>query len=337
MSTLKYGTSKENIVSLLVVTPQGEIIRTRQPVRKASTGYELNALYMGAEGTLGIITELTVRLFPLPRVRCGAVVVFPDVRAAAETVTAAVRANLSTLLRCELMNDEGIGCTNLVFGTALEAAPTLFLEFSGNSREAAEGDWATMRAMAEERGARSHRFAPSGEALDELWDARRGCYLSAMRYRGLSDGSGGKDAVFVGDVCVPVSQLATCIDETEAEFKRAGFPCVICAHIADGNFHCLIPFKPEEKDRLVALEDKVIARAIAMGGAASGEHGVGVGKMRHICWEHGPCHIDIQRRIKRALDPCCIMNPGKIFSMEPCEEERHTSVIKSRESGGSRL
>ena len=191
-------------------------------------------------------------------VRCGAVVVFPDVKSAAETVVAAVNANLETLLRCELMNDEGIRCTNVVYGTTLQTAPTLFLEFVGNSRDAAEGDWRAMLAIATQRGARSHQFAASGQELDELWDARRGCYLGAMRYRGIQAGdTKRKESVYVGDVCVPVSKLAQCVSQTEAEFKAAGFPCVMCAHISDGNFHCLIPYAPDEEERLMALNDKV--------------------------------------------------------------------------------
>ena len=164
MSTLKYGTSKENVRSMTVVTPTGRVIRTRQPVRKSSTGYELNSLYLGAEGTLGVITELVVRVFPRPKVRCGAVVVFPDVHAAATTVVDAVRANLDTLLRCELMNDEGVRVTNVVFKTRLATAPTLFLEFAGNTREGAEGDWAAMLAMARKNGAKTWRFASSGRS-----------------------------------------------------------------------------------------------------------------------------------------------------------------------------
>ena len=335
MSTLKYGTSKENVRSMVVVTPTGAVIRTRQPVRKSSTGYELNALYLGAEGTLGVITELTVRTFPKPKVRCGAVVVFPDVKTAACTVVDAVRSNLDTLLRCELMNDEGIRVTNTVFKTTLDVAPTLFLEFVGNLREGAEGDWRAMLEMAKRNGAKTWRFAASGEELDELWDARRGCYLGAMRYRGLMAGDPRrKEKVYVGDVCVPTSRLAECVAKTEADFVAAGFPCVMCAHISDGNFHCLIPYAPDEEERLMALNDTVIERAISMGGAASGEHGVGIGKIKHVCWEHGAYHVDCQRRMKRALDPRMIMNPGKIFMAEKSEEGRragglgHTPVSK---------
>ena len=332
MSTLKYGTSKENVVSMTVVTPAGRVVKTRQAVRKSSTGYELNALYLGAEGTLGVITELTLRLFPRPKVRCGAVVTFPTVAAAAATVVAAVAANLGTLLRCELMNDEGIRCTNVVFHTTLRESPTLFIEFVGDDRAAAEADWRRMRDIAASNGAVDERFAPTGEALDELWDARRGCYLGAMRYRGVVDGSKSKENVYVGDVCVPTSRLAECVSTTEAAFRRAGFPCVMCAHIADGNFHCLIPYKPEDESRLMTLNDEVIRRAIDMGGAASGEHGVGIGKMKHVVWEHGPFHVDAQRRIKRALDPRCIMNPGKVIATEPTEEER---AARHRAMGGA--
>ena len=163
MSTLKYGTSKENVVSMTVVTPAGRVVKTRQAVRKSSTGYELNALYLGAEGTLGVITELTLRLFPRPKVRCGAVVTFPTVAAAAATVVAAVAANLGTLLRCELMNDEGIRCTNVVFHTTLRESPTLFIEFVGDDRAAAEADWRRMRDIAASNGAVDERFAPTGE------------------------------------------------------------------------------------------------------------------------------------------------------------------------------
>ena len=143
-----------------------------------------------------------------------------------------------------------------------------------------------------------------------------------------------KEKVYVGDVCVPTSRLAECVAKTEADFVAAGFPCVMCAHISDGNFHCLIPYAPDEEERLMALNDAVIERAISMGGAASGEHGVGIGKIKHVCWEHGAYHVDCQRRMKRALDPRMIMNPGKIFTPERGQEERragglgHTPVSK---------
>ena len=343
MSTLKYGTSKENVRSMTVVTPRGDVLRTRRATRKSSTGYELNALYLGAEGTLGIVTELVVRTFPRPKKRVGAVVTFADVRGATRAVVEATRkANLETLLRCELLNDEGVACTNAVFGTRLATRPTLFLEFV-SARDADDPaparDWETFRGIGAKHGAVDETFAPDGASLDALWDARRGCYLAALKYRGAVDGSGRKEKVYVGDVCVPASRLSECAAETEKAFKSAGFPCVMCAHIADGNFHCLVPFRDEETEKLEALNDEVVRRALALGGAASGEHGVGVGKMKHMLAEHGPAHLETQRSIKRALDPRNIMNPGKVVPMRATEEERQArhAVIGGAGSGASRL
>ena len=343
MSTLKYGTSKENVRSMTVVTPQGRVLRTRRATRKSSTGYELNALYLGAEGTLGIITELVVRTFPRPKRRVGAVVTFADVRSATRAVVEATqRANLETLLRCELLNDEGVACTNAVFKTRLATRPTLFLEFvsaRGAEDPAPARDWETFRGIATKHRAVDVRFAPDGESLDALWDARRGCYLAALKYRGVVDGSGRKEKVYVGDVCVPIARLSECAAETEKAFKSAGFPCVMCAHISDGNFHCLVPFRDEETEKLEALNDVVVRRALEMGGAASGEHGVGVGKMKHMLAEHGPAHLETQRCIKRALDPRNIMNPGKVVPMRATEEERlaRHAVMGGAGSGASRL
>lgn len=325
MSTLKYGTSKENIRSMVVVTPEGRILRTRRNTRKNATGYELNALYLGAEGTLGIITELALKTFPRPKKRIGAVVTFPDVRSASNVVAHATKSTLETLLRCELLNDEGVRCTNAVFGTKLTETVTLFLEFiSAKSAEDVTPfeDWEQMKRMCSSHGATSIQFASDGNTLDALWDARRGCYLAALKYRGVMDGSGKKEKVYVGDVCVPVSKLAQCASETEQVFKQSGFPCVMCAHIADGNFHCLVPFADDETDKLERLNDLVVNKALQLGGVASGEHGVGVGKMKHLVKEHGPVHVDTQRRIKNALDPRNIMNPGKVVSQKASEEER---------------
>ena len=328
LSTIKYGTMKENVRSMTVVTPSGDIVRTRAETRKSSTGYELNALYLGAEGTLGVITDLCVKIYPLPRTRCGAMVRFANVASAAKTVAEVMALNLGTLLKCELMNDEGIKVTNVVFKTSLPCEPTLFLEFVGNDSAQTKADWETFKAQAEKNGSSGASFAATGEELDALFDARRGCYLGAMRYRGLEAGTSEKESVYVGDVCVPLSRLAETIASTEKEFKKARFPCVICAHIADGNFHCLIPFKEHERAALQALEDKVIGAALAVGGSASGEHGVGVGKQSYILQEHGAAHIGIQRAIKRALDPQNIMNPGKIFPWDPSPDEIRLSLAK---------
>jgi len=310
LSTLKYGTTRENIVSMKVVTPQGHLITTRQAVRKSSTGYELNQLYIGAEGTLGVIVELTVRVVKLHKHRVGALVKFPDVRNATDTVVEMVGSNLSSLLRCELLNAEGVLATNKLYQTQLEAVPTLFLEFTDDDKQAAINDSRVAESICAKHGSTVYMFAEDGADLDKMWEARRGCYIASMKYRGIS----GVD-VFLSDVCVPVSKLADCVTETEQDFKKAGFPCVMCAHIADGNFHCLIPYTKEEQPKMLELETNIINRAISMGGTLSGEHGVGLGKVKHMCTEHGEHHLDIQRGIKLALDPDNIMNPGKIFTL----------------------
>jgi len=311
MSTLRYGTVKENVVSLIVVTPQGNIVRTRRVVRKSSSGYELTQLYLGSEGTLGIICELAVKLQRLEPMRSGGMLTFPDVKSAVDTVVATLRVDPPSLLRCELLNADGIRCTNTIFKTTLPSRPTLFLEHRGKSEEMLRQDFEAVAALAAKRGCsrESVHFAAAGQELDALWEARRGCYLAAMKYRG----NPGGDHVFVSDVCVPVSRLAECVAETEADILHSGFECVICAHIADGNFHCLVPHQPPERERLRVLEERIISRALALGGTVSGEHGIGVGKIAHSLREHGPEHVAVQQAVKRALDPLGLMNPGKVL------------------------
>eukprot|EP00873_Tetraselmis_striata_P021924 jgi/Tetstr1/442188/TSEL_030338.t1 len=312
MSTLKYGTTRENVVSMLVVTPQGEVLRTRQVVRKSSTGYDLNNLYIGAEGTLGIICELVVKVWPLPSVRSGGTLEFSSVDQACRCVVQLVRSLPPALLKCEMLNAEGVRATNAVFNTSLAPTPTLFLELVGHAaadKAALAEQWAQIATLARANGARAASFAEDGDALDGLWDARRGCYIAAGMYRQRKGG----DRVLLTDVCVPLTRLAECVSKTEAIFTRGGFPCVMCCHIADGNFHCCVPYQPEEKERCQELEHEVIELALSLGGTVSGEHGVGVGKVAHMCAEHGEVHIRCQQAIKAALDPLNLMNPGKVL------------------------
>eukprot|EP00041_Stephanoeca_diplocostata_P022581 m.540400 g.540400 ORF g.540400 m.540400 type:complete len:670 (+) comp22100_c0_seq1:186-2195(+) len=308
LSTLMYGTTGESVVSLRVITAEGNIVTTRRSVRKSSTGYELTKLYVGSEGTLGIIAEITAKVFPLPAVRCGALVRFASVGDAARATIQFVQRSLTTLCRCELLNADGVRATNKKYGNSLEEVPTVFLEFRGGDLGACKANAATAEAISHEVGATAYEFAESGDTLDTLWTARRGCYIASMSYREQKG-----DRVYISDSCVPLTQISNMIGETEKDFLAEGFPCIICAHIADGNFHCCIPYQPGERGKVDVIEKKMIARALAMGGSVSGEHGVGVGKIEHVEMEHGAVHIDLQRRIKRALDPHNIMNPGKIF------------------------
>lgn len=311
MTTLRYGTTKENVVSLLVVTAQGEIIETRRPVRKSSSGYELTQLYMGSEGTLGIICELTVRIRRVPALRSGGIVPFADIKQAVETVVAVVRADPPSLLRCELLNAEGVEMTNAMFKIGLRECPTLFLEMVGSDAAALRRDFDTVVTIAAQHGGRSEevQFAADGEQLDALWEARRGCYYAAIKYRGFKK----NERVLVGDVCVPISKLAECVAGCEMDAHVLGLKCVICAHIADGNFHALIPHQPGDQEVVHIFEEKMIGRALALNGTVSGEHGLGVGKVAHSCREHGEQHVAVQQALKHALDPFGLMNPGKVL------------------------
>lgn len=308
LSTLMYGTTAENVVTLKVVTPEGKLVQTRRRVRKSSTGYEMTQLYVGSEGTLGIIVELTLKLWTIPTVRCGAFVRFESLHDAATATIALVHASLPTLCRCELLNSEGVKATNKKFGTNLKPSPTIFLEYRGDSLDICKSEAARGQAVMEANEAKAYTFAGKGSELDKLWEARRGCYLASISY---DDRKGNK--VFISDTCVPISNVAQMISETEDDFTQKKFPCIICAHIADGNFHCCVPYQPDRQMDVLELENRMIERALRYDGTVSGEHGVGVGKIGHIIAEHGEDHINLQRAVKRALDPRNIMNPGKIF------------------------
>ena len=325
MTTLRYGTTRENVVSMLVVTPAGDIIRTRTAVRKSSTGLELNQLVLGSEGTLAVIVELTLRLHPAPLARAGTLLPFASVAAAAEAVAQLLRAALPTLLRCELLNAEAVVCTNKVFKSQFDARPTLFIECAGAAAEDVRRDATAAARLALRLGGGGGADAAQpalteGDALDELWELRRGCYPASLAYRkttGATPPGAPPDKVLITDVCVPLRQLPAVIAATEEDFESAGLLCVICAHIADGNFHCLVPYSsPAEAAACHAAEDRMIARVIAAGGTVSGEHGVGMGKIAHCLCEHGAAHMRVQASIKRALDPHNIMNPGKLYHYE---------------------
>mmetsp|Transcript_2427 Transcript_2427/g.3530 ORF Transcript_2427/g.3530 Transcript_2427/m.3530 type:complete len:486 (-) Transcript_2427:90-1547(-) len=316
LSTMRYGTTRENVISLIVVTPQGEIVRTRQKVRKASTGYELTQLYIGSEGTLGIVTEVTVKIHPIQKYRAGVVCRFSSLHSAASAVVAMLKIDRSSLVRCELLNSMMVEATNAAYKTSLAPKPTLFLEFQANDIQVIRTQWKNLSEIVEKYGAgEKPQYSEQVKGIEKLWGARRGCYFSTMKYRKLTQGRKEMDKVYITDVCVPIGNLAQCIGETEADFKNLNVPCLICAHIADGNFHCMLPYRPVEKSQLKAAEQKLIERAVRLGGAVSGEHGVGIGKRRHICLEHGKTHLDLQEKIKRALDPDLIMNPQKVLDL----------------------
>lgn len=214
------------------------------------------------------------------------------------------------------MNAECIKAVNKKDSLALEPVPTLFLEFHApdvDGKAHTLADWEKVLNIVKACMSTGWTFASEGSDLDQIWSARRGCYIASISYRG------SVDMVYISDVCVPMSKIAQCISETEDDFASHGFCCIICAHIIDGNFHCCIPYQPSnpaERAQMNILEERMIDRAIALGGTVSGEHGVGIGKMQYILKEHGQINIEIMRKIKTALDPHNIMNPGKIFDLQ---------------------
>ena len=310
MSTLRYGTTRENIVSLRVVTAQGELIQTKRAVRKSSTGLDLTQLYCGSEGTLGVICELCVKIQSVPKHRSGGIVTFSDAAAAVRTAVILRRKDLHALVRCEMLNREGVTVSNKHFNMQLKECPTILIELQADSVADLEGTWKTIAGVAQgKEGATDAKYYSDGAALDEVWEARRGCLPAALKYRGNKN-----ERVLNTDVCVPLPALAQCVADTEKDFAAAKVPCVICAHIADGNFHNIIPFNnPAEQKVVFELEGRLVERALAAGGTVSGEHGVGLGKLRHLLKEHGASHLEVQRRVKQALDPHDLMNPGKLY------------------------
>eukprot|EP00928_Gymnodinium_smaydae_P058344 TRINITY_DN4154_c0_g2_i1.p1 TRINITY_DN4154_c0_g2~~TRINITY_DN4154_c0_g2_i1.p1 ORF type:complete len:293 (+),score=72.81 TRINITY_DN4154_c0_g2_i1:168-1046(+) len=281
---------------------------TRSKVRKSSAGYELTQLFGGSEGTLGVIVELTLRVFPRPTERCGAVVPFPSIGAASSAVVALRAAALGTLVRCELLNAMMVDATNRKFEKSLPLRDTLFLELQSRDAGLNRADLERVRSIVRQHGAEGWRSA-EGDALDDLWEARRGCYFASLHYY--------KSKVYFTDGCVPMDRLPKCLEDTEKDFADHGIQMMVCCHIADGNFHVQLPYKEGDDGaglkRAELLESRLIDRVIACGGTVSGEHGVGLNKKDKMLKEHGPCCVDVMRRVKAAIDPGNLMNPGKVF------------------------
>ncbi|KAG5490530.1 hypothetical protein JKF63_00650 [Porcisia hertigi] len=316
MCTLRYGTARENVLSLRVVTPQGDVVQTRQVVRKSSAGLELTQLYIGSEGTLGVICEVCFQLFPIERYSCGGVAFFHTTNAAVQAVVALKRQGVPhTLLRCELLNREGVAAVNSYSKTNLPVSACVLLEFVSNDerRHDTLSDYEKVAVVFKKCGAREMRYLKDGGEMDTVWVARRSCLFAAIH----SDKAKGVQRVIITDVCVPISRLAECVEATEHDFKMNNRPCLICAHISDGNFHALIPYTDREDfKRAHELETRMMSRTIEMGGTVSGEHGIGVGKVHHAAHEHGAVHIGLQETIKKALDPHNIMNPGCFYPFQ---------------------
>ncbi|MDI4665347.1 FAD-binding protein [Xanthobacter autotrophicus] len=308
-NAVRYGTMKDVVLSLKVVTPTGEVITTATRARKSSAGYDLTRLYVGAEGTLGIIVEITLKLFGIPEAVSASVCPFPSVEAACNTVIATIQSGIP-VARIELLDEVQVKASNAYAKLALAETPTLFLEFHGT--EASVHEQADrFGELAAEYGGGPSVFAVKPEERSKLWQARHDAYWSVLPLRP------GAKAVAT-DVCVPISRLAECVMETKRDIEEMGLIAPIVGHVGDGNFHTTLMVDvddPEDFAKAKLYMKRLVERALAMGGTSTGEHGIGQGKMKYMASEHGEEALEVMRSLKRALDPKNIMNPGKIVAI----------------------
>jgi D-lactate dehydrogenase (cytochrome) len=309
-NAVRYGTMKENVLSLEVVLPDGRIIRTARRARKSSAGYDLTRLYVGSEGTLGVITKVTLKLYGIPEAMSAAVVNFETLAGAVDAVIATIQWGIP-MARIELLDEVQVDAINKYSKTDYPIKPTLFLEFHGSDsgvKEQAE----RMADICEEFGGGGFQWTSDAGERDKLWQAR---HDAAYACAAIKPGSG----VMATDVCVPLSRLAECIRETKKDIDEAGIIAPIVGHVGDGNFHVALLIHPDtrEEDLRICgeINRRLVERAIAMDGTCTGEHGVGQGKMKYLEAEHGEA-LDVMRTIKRALDPQNIMNPGKMIELK---------------------
>jgi D-lactate dehydrogenase (cytochrome) len=308
-NAVRYGTMRENVMGLTVVTSDGRVIRTGGRARKSSAGYDLTRVFVGAEGTLGVITEIQLRLYGVPEAISAAVCQFPDLASAVNVVIVAMQSGIP-VARIELLDDVQMDASirySKLEGFAVK--PTLFFEFHGSEAGVREQSSA-MEAITDEFGGSAFQWAIRPEERTRLWKARHDAYYAALAFRPGMTG-------FATDACVPISRLADCILETKADVEKSGLVAPILGHVGDGNFHLVVLFDPAEsgaRDRAEALATAVSMRAIAMGGTCTGEHGIGWHKLDLLTKEHGEA-VDLMRAIKRALDPHNIMNPGKTIPL----------------------
>jgi D-lactate dehydrogenase (cytochrome) len=312
-NAVRYGTMRENVLNLTVVTPAGEIIHTARRAKKSSAGYDLTRLYVGSEGTLGVITEVTVKLYPVPEAISAAICAFPSVDAAVQTTIQLIQLGVP-VARVEILDKYAVAAVNKHDQLTLREQSMLLFEFHGSAasvREQAE----LVQDLAKENGGADFEWADKPEERSRLWKARHNAYFALLQMRP------GCRSVST-DTCVPISKLAECINETVEELEQMqakhGIPYGIVGHVGDGNFHVLMlidPEKPAERDLAEALNERLVERALRLDGTCTGEHGVGLHKIDFLVKEHGDATLDVMRAVKRALDPHNIMNPGKIVRL----------------------
>ena len=305
-NAVRYGTMRENVMGVTAVMPDGRILRTARRARKSAAGYDLTRLMVGSEGTLGIITEITLRLYGQPEAITAAVCSFTNLAGAIDTVIQTIQAGV-LIARIELLDEVQMDACNRYDKLDYPVQPTLFFEFHGSESSVAE-QAALVQELAIDHGGSDFRWARTVEERSHLWNARHNAYYAALALRPGSKG-------WTTDVCVPISRLADCLLETKKDIEDSGMMAPIVGHVGDGNFHLLILVNPDDEIEIARakdLNDRLIARALTMEGTCTGEHGIGYGKIESLNAELGEA-IPYMRAIKQAIDPDNIMNPGKIF------------------------
>jgi D-lactate dehydrogenase (cytochrome) len=307
-NAVRYGTMRENVLGLTVVTASGGVIHTGTRARKSAAGYDLTHLMVGSEGTLGVMTEITLRLVPLPEAVSAAVCHFADVASAVDTTIQVIQSGVP-IARCEFLDANAVRAVNAHDRLTLREKPMLLMEFHGSAASVAE-QAAAVQAIAREFGGEDFEWATTPEERTRLWTARHHAYFAALQTKP------GCRCVTT-DTCVPISRLTECVTLALAEAEAAGLAHYVVGHVGDGNFHIsylIDPTNPAERETAERLNGAVVRRAIAMEGTCSGEHGVGLHKQGFLLDEAGAGAVDLMRSVKRALDPNNIMNPGKIFA-----------------------
>jgi len=307
-NAVRYGTMRENVLALTVVLADGRIIRTSRRARKSAAGYDLTRLFVGSEGTLGIITEVTLRLYGIPEAMAAAVCSFESIEGAVKTVIQTIQLGIP-VARIELLDDVQMDSVNKFSKLNYPVKDTLFIEFHGTEagvKEQAE----LVQSIAAEHGGGEFKWATKPEERSHLWTARHDVTYANKALRPGCE-------IWATDVCVPISRLAECILETKKDLKKSFLTAPLVGHVGDGNFHLGFLINrddPKEIAEAERLNDRLVMRALAMDGTCTGEHGIGLGKMKFLTAEHGEA-VAVMRQVKKALDPQNIMNPGKIFTL----------------------
>lgn len=306
-NAVRYGTMRDNVMATTTVLADGRVMSTGGRARKSSAGYDLTRLLVGSEGTLGIMAELTVKLFPIPEAISAAVCTFPDIESAVQTVIQTIQLGVP-VARIELLDALSLKAINQFSKTTLAEAPTLFFEFHG-SPAGVEEQAETVQAIAGELGGANFEWATRPEDRSRLWQARHDAYFACLQ---LKPGC----RCFPTDVCVPISRLAECVAATYEDIAQVSIPIALFGHVGDGNFHLVVLVDTDnakEMEEAAWISSRVVDRAIAMEGTCTGEHGIGLGKRKYLEKEHGGVAVDVMRSLKIALDPHNLLNPGKVL------------------------